>query len=74
MSKTVKEFSEMHFDTRTRKRYLSLGVITQDDYQNYLKNLPNDEDNFELAPFEDDDLDLDPVNLETADDESPEAN
>lgn len=65
MSKSAaKEFTETHFDTRTRHRYLNMGVISQADYQTYLKALPNDEDNFELAPFEDNDVDLDPVNLE----------
>lgn len=64
MSKPAKELSETHFDTRTRQRYMGMGVISQTDYQAYLKALPNDEDNFELAPFEDDDIDLDPVNLE----------
>ncbi len=65
MSKSAaKEFSETHFDTRTRQRYVGMGVISQDDYQAYLKALPNDEDNFELAPFEDDDVELDSVNLE----------
>ena len=64
MSKSSKEITETHFDTRTRQRYMRMGVVTQADYDTYLKSLPNDEDNFELAPFEDDDLDLDSANVE----------
>ncbi len=58
MAKTTKELSEVYFDTRTRSRYMAKGLISQKDYESFLTTLPNDEDNFELAPFEDDDLEI----------------
>lgn len=57
MSKLTKDLPDTFFDTRTRQRYMNKGLISSNDYENYLKALPNDEENFELAPFEDD-LDL----------------
>lgn len=47
---------ERYFDLRTRERYLKKGLTTQKEIDSYLKNLPNEEKNFELTTFDDDDL------------------
>lgn len=44
------------FDQRTLKRNLEKGLLKEDDYQKYLKSLPNDEDNFETVPFDEDEV------------------
>lgn len=49
---------EKYFDVRTMHRYLKKGVVKQEEINAHLKALPNDEDNFELTVFENDDLDL----------------
>ena len=66
MAKSPKELSEVYFDTRTRARYMAKGLISQKDYESFLSSLPNDEDNFELAPFEDDDLEIEASSAENA--------
>ena len=53
MSKSIKE---KYFDLRTRNRYLKKGTLSQNEIDSHLKNLPNDENNFELTTFDDDDL------------------
>lgn len=65
MSKPTKELPDTYFDTRTRQRYMNKGLLKPTDYETYLKNLPNDEENFELAPFEDD-IDLTDDNTDDA--------
>lgn len=45
---------EKLIDRRTRERYLKKGLITQKDLEQHLKALPNDEDNFELTTFTED--------------------
>jgi hypothetical protein len=54
----MKTPTEKHFDVRSVNYYLKKGVITKKDVESYTAQLPNDEDNFELMVFEDDDLDL----------------
>ncbi len=41
------------FDTRVIDRNIKKGLITKKDYDVYLKQLANDEDNFDLVPIED---------------------
>lgn len=53
---TTKELDEKYFDLRTRERYLKKGVINQPDVDAHLKNLPNDEDNFELVMITEDEI------------------
>lgn len=55
MSKTIEQ---KHVDVRTMQRYLKKGLIKKSEVDTYLKSLPNEEDNFELTVFEDDDLGL----------------
>lgn len=69
----TKELKETHFDTRIIERNLKTGALSQKDYDAYLKNLPNEEDNFELTTFEDDDLTLDADYSEFEVEESAEA-
>jgi hypothetical protein len=47
--------SVRYFDRRTFKRNIETGFITQSDYDNYIKNLPDESDNFEEIPFEEPD-------------------
>lgn len=53
-----KNLDEKFFDVRTLGRYLQKGVITRQDVQNHLKSLPNDENDFKLVMFEEDDIGL----------------
>lgn len=62
------ERKEFYYDKRVTEYYQRKGIITKKDVEAHLKNLPNDEDNFELAPFEDDDLELDSASLEDVSD------
>lgn len=55
----MKNLNEKHFDVRTVNHYLKKGLITKKDVESFVSALPNDEDNFELMVFEDDDLGLD---------------
>lgn len=52
----TKNLQEKHFDVRTRDRYLAKGSIQQNDIESYYKALPNEEENFELTTFEDDEI------------------
>lgn len=47
---------EKFFDVRTNSRYIKKSVISQKDLQDHLKALPNDEENFDLVMFEEDDI------------------
>jgi len=47
-----------YFDLRTYQRYLTNGELKQDEYKKYLKDLPNDEENFELMLIVEDDIGL----------------
>jgi hypothetical protein len=46
------------FDVRTRNRYQSNGEISKKDVDNYFKELPNEEENFELVMIVEDDIGL----------------
>jgi hypothetical protein len=48
-----KDFDEKKFDTRVIERQLKKGLLSRKDYDAYLKQLPNDEDNFEIVPIVD---------------------
>lgn len=48
--------TEKYLDRRVRERYLKKGLITPKELEQHLKALPNDEDNFELTTFVDDEL------------------
>lgn len=48
--------SEKLIDRRTRERYLKKGLVSQKDIEQHLKSLPNDEDNFELTTFTEDEF------------------
>ena len=52
----TKELDEKFFDVRVVKRYLKKGSITPKDVDEHLKTLPNDQDNFEMVMFEEDDI------------------
>lgn len=39
-------------DTRTAKRYISQGLLTKEDYDKYIKSLPDDSDNLVNVNFE----------------------
>ncbi len=54
----TKNIENKYFDIRTRGRYLKSGEISQKDVDQYLKQLPNDEENFELVMIEEDDIGL----------------
>lgn len=51
----MSKLPEKYFDLRTRDRYIKKNLISKKDVESYLSDLPNDEDNFELSMFEDDD-------------------
>lgn len=53
------EFKEKHFDVRLQNRFKKRGVVTDSDVQKHLSDLPNDEDNFDLVPFEDEEVFID---------------
>jgi hypothetical protein len=55
MSKAIEQ---KYVDVRTMHRYLKKGLVKKSEVDTYLKSLPNEEDNFELTVFEDDDLGL----------------
>lgn len=55
----AQNIDEKLLDRRTRERYLSKGLITQKDIEQHLKSIPNDEENFELATFEEDEFGMD---------------
>ncbi|MBU0505110.1 MAG: hypothetical protein ABII18_03260 [bacterium] len=46
------------FDVRTRTRYQTNGEISTKDVDHYFKELPNDEENFELVMIVEDDIGL----------------
>ena len=50
------DIPEKYLDRRTRERYLKKGLVSPKEFDQYLKALPNDEGNFELASFIDDEL------------------
>lgn len=54
----AKTFEEKLYDVRTVERYLKKGLVNKSDVTAYLKSLPNEQDNFELTTFEEDDLGL----------------
>lgn len=55
----TKILDDKHFDQRTIERYLKKGLISKADVSQFLENLPNDEDNFELTTFEEEEQSLD---------------
>lgn len=44
---------EKNFDQRIYKRNIASSVIKSEDYQKYLKSLPDDSGNYDVLPFED---------------------
>lgn len=54
-----KEIAEKYLDKRVSHRYVTKGTINKKDVESYLKELPNDEDNFDLVMFEEDDIGVD---------------
>ena len=40
-------------DHRTLKRNLAQGLVKEEDYQKFLKSLPDESENCETVPFED---------------------
>lgn len=51
-----KQIEEKLLDIRTVDRNIKNGLLTQKDVDQYNKNIPNDEDNFELIMIEEDDI------------------
>lgn len=51
-----KNIKEKYLDLRIRNHYLKKGIVSKNEIDSHLKNLPNDENNFELTTFDDDDL------------------
>lgn len=49
------KLSEKHFDVRTVDFYLKKKTVTKQDVEKHMKDLPNDENNFEVALFDGDD-------------------
>lgn len=52
----TKQLQDKFFDVRVVNRYLNKGAITEKDVKNHFKDLPNDQDNFELVLIEEDDI------------------
>lgn len=53
------ELKEKHFDVRLVSRFQKRGVVKDGDLQKHMSDLPNDEDNFDLVPFEDEEVFID---------------
>lgn len=51
-----KDIKEKYLDLRIRNHYLKKGIVSKNEINSHLKSLPNDENNFELTTFDDDDL------------------
>ena len=49
------KLSEKHFDIRTVDFYLRKNTVTKQDVEKHFKDLPNDEDNFEVVMIDNDD-------------------
>lgn len=49
----TKDYNEINFDTRIIERRLKKGLVSQKEYDTYLKQLPDDKDNFDVVPIED---------------------
>ena len=74
---TSKKSEESTFDLRTLDSLVSRGTVKQADYDKYLKTLPDEEGNFQLAQIEDDlddesEEDLDEPSEEEEEDEDEE--
>lgn len=52
----AQDIPEKYLDRRIRERYLKKGLVTKKEVEQHLKALPNDEHNFELTTFAEDDL------------------
>ncbi len=49
------KLSEKHFDIRTVDFYLKKKLVSKQDVEKHMKDLPNDENNFEVVLFDNDD-------------------
>lgn len=51
----MKQNDPKYFDQRTIRRNIENGVIKEDEFQKFLKSLPDEAQNGQEAPLEDDD-------------------
>lgn len=49
------KLSDKHFDVRTVDFYMKQKIVSKQDVEKHMKDLPNDEHNFEVALFDSDD-------------------
>ncbi|MBF0104069.1 MAG: hypothetical protein HQM16_01970 [Deltaproteobacteria bacterium] len=52
----AKNIDTRYLDKRIRENYLKKGIISESDINAYLKDLPNEENNFELVMITDDEI------------------